>query len=115
MEARHLAQLNIGRIRYEIEDPRMADFANNLAMVNGLAERTPLPAVAAAVLDDRLWLVAPVLAPVLGHHRLGRLAVLVDGHAHLLVAALDPAGELEPLLAECLPYYEELAAHRLRG
>jgi hypothetical protein len=37
----HLAQLNIGRIRYEIEDPRMADFTNNLAMVNGLAERTP--------------------------------------------------------------------------
>jgi len=36
----HLAQLNIGRIRYEIEDPRMADFTNNLAMVNGLAERT---------------------------------------------------------------------------
>jgi hypothetical protein len=37
----HLAQLNIGRIRYEIDDPRMADFANNLALVNGLAERTP--------------------------------------------------------------------------
>jgi hypothetical protein len=39
--AHHLAQLNIGRIRYEIDDPRMANFANNLAMVNGLAERTP--------------------------------------------------------------------------
>ncbi len=37
----HLAQLNIGRIRYEIEDPRMADFTNNLARLNGLAERTP--------------------------------------------------------------------------
>ena len=37
----HLAQLNIGRIRYEIDDPRMADFTDNLAMVNGLAERTP--------------------------------------------------------------------------
>ena len=37
----HLAQLNIGRIRYEIDDPRMADFTNNLAMVNGLAKRTP--------------------------------------------------------------------------
>jgi hypothetical protein len=37
----HLAQLNVGRIRYEIEDPRMADFSDNLAMVNGLAERTP--------------------------------------------------------------------------
>ena len=37
----YLAQLNIGRIRYEIEDPRMADFAGNLAMVNRQAERTP--------------------------------------------------------------------------
>ena len=37
----HLAQLNIGRIHYEIDDPRMADFTNNLAMVNGLAERAP--------------------------------------------------------------------------
>ncbi len=37
----HLAQLNIGRIRYEVDDPRMADFTNNLALVNGLAERTP--------------------------------------------------------------------------
>jgi hypothetical protein len=26
----HLAQLNIGRIRYETDDPRMADFTNNL-------------------------------------------------------------------------------------
>jgi Domain of unknown function (DUF3291) len=41
MTVRHLAQLNIGRIRYEIDDPRMADFTNNLALVNGLAERTP--------------------------------------------------------------------------
>jgi hypothetical protein len=36
-----LAQLNIGRIRYEIDDPRMADFTNNLVLVNGLAERSP--------------------------------------------------------------------------
>ena len=37
---RHLAQLNIGRLRYEVDDPRMADFTNNLALVNGLAERS---------------------------------------------------------------------------
>ena len=37
---RHLAQLNIGRLRYEADDPRMADFVDNLAMVNGLAERS---------------------------------------------------------------------------
>jgi hypothetical protein len=40
-EIKHLAQLNIGRIRYEIDDPRMADFANNLARINGIAERSP--------------------------------------------------------------------------
>ena len=37
----HLAQLNIGRIRYEIDDPRMAGFTDNLAFVNDLAERSP--------------------------------------------------------------------------
>ncbi len=37
----HLAQLNIGRIRFEIGDPRMAGFVDNLAFVNALAERTP--------------------------------------------------------------------------
>ena len=37
----HLAQLNIGRLRYEVDDPRMADFMNNLALVNSLAERAP--------------------------------------------------------------------------
>jgi len=39
-QPRHLAQLNIGRLRYEVSDPRMADFMKNLAFVNGLAERT---------------------------------------------------------------------------
>jgi uncharacterized protein DUF3291 len=36
----HLAQLNIGRIRYEVDDPRMAGFVDNLAMVNAIAERS---------------------------------------------------------------------------
>ena len=39
--ARHLAQLNIGRIRHETDDPRMADFMNNLERVNAIAERSP--------------------------------------------------------------------------
>ena len=39
-ENRHLAQLNIGRFRYPTDDPRMADFMNNLDLVNGLAERS---------------------------------------------------------------------------
>ena len=37
----HLAQLNIGRIRYEVNDPRMAGFVDNLASVNAIAERSP--------------------------------------------------------------------------
>ncbi len=40
-EPRHLAQLNIGRFRYSTDDPRMADFMNNLALVNGLSDRSP--------------------------------------------------------------------------
>ena len=37
----YLAELNIGRVRYELDDPRMADFTNNLELVNGIAERSP--------------------------------------------------------------------------
>jgi hypothetical protein len=37
----HVAQLNIGRFRYETDDPRMADFMNNLERVNAIAERSP--------------------------------------------------------------------------
>jgi hypothetical protein len=39
-ETRHLAQLNIGRFRYSTDDPRMADFMNNLDLANALAERS---------------------------------------------------------------------------
>lgn len=37
----HLAQVNIGRVLGGPDDPRMADFYNNLARVNALAERMP--------------------------------------------------------------------------
>ena len=37
----HLAQLNIGRVLHALDDPRMADFMNNLARINALAERSP--------------------------------------------------------------------------
>ena len=37
----HLAQLNVGRIRYPTGDPRMAEFMNALDAVNALAERSP--------------------------------------------------------------------------
>lgn len=36
-----IAELNIGRIRWPIDDPRMAGFADNLDRVNAIAERSP--------------------------------------------------------------------------
>jgi hypothetical protein len=36
---RHLAQFNIARIRYPLDDPRMAGFTENVARINGLAEQ----------------------------------------------------------------------------
>lgn len=36
---RHLAQFNIARIKYPLDDPRMADFVDNVARVNALAEQ----------------------------------------------------------------------------
>jgi heme-degrading monooxygenase HmoA len=37
----HLAQLNIGKIKYPLDDPRMAGFVDNLDKINVLAEATP--------------------------------------------------------------------------
>ena len=37
---RHLAELNIGRLLHPLDDPRMADFADNLERVNGIADRS---------------------------------------------------------------------------
>jgi hypothetical protein len=37
----HVAELNIGRLLYPIDDPRMADFVDNLARVNAMADRMP--------------------------------------------------------------------------
>ena len=36
---RHLAQFNIARIRYPLDDPRMAKFVDNVKRVNALAEQ----------------------------------------------------------------------------
>ena len=36
----HLAQLNLARIRYEIDDPRMAGFVDNLDRINRLGEES---------------------------------------------------------------------------
>jgi Domain of unknown function (DUF3291) len=37
----HLAQLNIGRLRAPLEDPRIDGFRTNLARINALAEASP--------------------------------------------------------------------------
>jgi hypothetical protein len=39
MTPRHLAQFNIARIKYPLDDPRMAEFVDNVERVNGLAEQ----------------------------------------------------------------------------
>jgi GNAT superfamily N-acetyltransferase len=38
---RHLAQLNIATLRHPMDDPRTADFANALPLVNGAGEQSP--------------------------------------------------------------------------
>jgi Domain of unknown function (DUF3291) len=38
-EGRHLAQFNIARISFPLDDPRMAEFVDNVARVNALAEQ----------------------------------------------------------------------------
>ncbi|SON54912.1 hypothetical protein HDIA_1371 [Hartmannibacter diazotrophicus] len=37
----HLAELNIARLRHPLDDPRTAEFADNLDRVNGIADRMP--------------------------------------------------------------------------
>lgn len=37
----HLAEFNIGVLRYDWDDPRVADFVNGLDLVNGIAARSP--------------------------------------------------------------------------
>ena len=37
----HLAQMNVGTALYDLKEPGMADFMNNLDRINALAEATP--------------------------------------------------------------------------
>ena len=37
----HLAELNVGRLLTPTDDPRVADFMNNLDRINGLGKRMP--------------------------------------------------------------------------
>ena len=38
-QAHHLAEFNVARIRYPLDDPRMAEFTDNVERVNKLAEQ----------------------------------------------------------------------------
>lgn len=40
MAEHFIAELNIARLKYDITDPRVADFVNNLNRVNAVAERS---------------------------------------------------------------------------
>ncbi len=37
----HLAEFNFGTLRYDWDDPRVAEFADNLDLVNAIAEKSP--------------------------------------------------------------------------
>lgn len=37
----HIAELNFGTLKYDWDDPRIRDFADNLDMVNGIAAQSP--------------------------------------------------------------------------
>ncbi len=41
MTAMHVAELNIGKIKYDLDDPRLSGFMDNLDRINALAERSP--------------------------------------------------------------------------
>ncbi len=41
MTTYHIAQVNIGRVRAGLDDPRMAGFVNRLDEINALADRSP--------------------------------------------------------------------------
>jgi hypothetical protein len=40
-DARHLAEFNIARIKYPLDDPRMREFVDNVERVNGVADKLP--------------------------------------------------------------------------
>lgn len=41
MAEMHIAELNVGRLVADVDDPRVSDFMNNLDRINGLGKRMP--------------------------------------------------------------------------
>ncbi|WP_224813546.1 DUF3291 domain-containing protein [Hasllibacter sp. MH4015] len=57
----HLAEINIARLKHDLDDPRVAPFADNIARVNGIAERS----------DGFIWRnVAETSGPIQGNARM---------------------------------------------
>lgn len=40
-DTKHIAQLNIGRLAADLDDPRVAEFVQNIGKINALAKRIP--------------------------------------------------------------------------
>jgi hypothetical protein len=58
----HLAQINLARLLYPQDDPIVAEFMDNLAAVNAVAERTPVSSgasrtTAATPHPPRCWMI----------------------------------------------------------
>ena len=76
---RHLAQFNIARIKYPLDDPRMADFVGNVARVNGLADQ----------IEGFVWRLADDSGNAMGMHVYGDPRILPNLTVWENVAALE--------------------------
>jgi hypothetical protein len=129
--ARHLAQFNIARIRYPLDDPRMREFVDNVERVNGLADKiegfvwrlqdASGNAMGMTVYGDprilpnlTVWQSVEALERFVWktvHSRFyGRREEWFEPIATLLVLWWVPAG-MQPALAEGVERLEHLKAH----
>jgi len=131
MSSHHLAQFNIARIRYPLDDPRMTEFVDNVDRVNKLAEQiegfvwrlqdTSGHAMNMRVYDDpailpnlTLWESAEALERFVWQTVHGRFYRRRDEWFEKIETPLVlwwlPAGE-RPTLAEGIARLEYLKAH----
>jgi hypothetical protein len=79
MSARHLAQFNVARIRYPLDDPHMAEFVDNVARVNALAEQ----------IDGFVWRLQDDIGNAMGIEVYGDPRILPNLTVWETVAALE--------------------------